>query len=54
MSVLIGVRRVGKTAFALHPFSTEPLLYFFVSRKNEALLCEEFMQEVQSKLNIEV
>jgi len=54
MSVIIGARWVGKTALVLHPFSTEPVLYFFVSRKNEALLCEEFMQEVQSKLNVDI
>ncbi len=54
MSVLIGARRVGKTALVLQPFSKEPVLYFFVSRKNEALLCEEFIIEVQSKLNVEI
>ncbi len=54
MSVLIGARRVGKTALVLHSFSKEPVLYFFVSRKNEALLCEEFIIELQSKLNVEI
>ena len=54
MTVLIGARRVGKTALVLQPFSKEPVLYFFVSRKNEALLCEEFVGEVQSKLGVEI
>lgn len=54
MTVLIGARRVGKTALVLHPFSKEPVLYFFVSRKNETLLCEEFASEIQSKLNVEI
>ena len=54
MSVVIGARRVGKTALVLHTFTKEPLLYFFVSRKNEALLCEEFVQEIQSKLHVDI
>ena len=54
MTVVIGARRVGKTALVLHPFSKEPVLYFFVSRKDEALLCEEFVQEVQNRLDVEI
>ena len=54
MTVLIGARRVGNTALVLHHFSKEPILYFFVSRNNEAMLCEEFIGEMQSKLNVEI
>lgn len=52
MTMLIGRRRVGKTTLALQPFSKEETLYFFVSKKSEALLCEEFSQEIQEKLKV--
>lgn len=52
MTMIIGRRRVGKTTLLLQPFSSEPVLYFFVSKKNEALLCEEFSEEIESKLDI--
>jgi len=54
MTMLIGRRRVGKTTLALQPFSAEKTLYFFVSKKNETLLCEEFSEEVSSKLNVKI
>ena len=54
MTMLIGRRRVGKTTLALQNFSTDKTLYFFVSKKNEALLCEEFSQEIEEKLGIKI
>ena len=47
MTMLIGRRRVGKTTLALQDFSSSKTLYFFVSKKNEALLCEEFSEEIE-------
>ncbi len=52
MTMLIGRRRVGKTALALQNFSSDATLYFFVSKKNEALLCEEFSEEIVQKLDV--
>ncbi len=52
MTMLIGRRRVGKTTLALQPFSSDITLYLFVSKKNEALLCEEFSEEISSKLEV--
>ena len=52
MTMLIGRRRVGKTALALQPFTQEARLYFFVSKKSESLLCEEFTQEIEEKLEV--
>lgn len=52
MTILIGRRRVGKTTLALQPFSKEPTLYLFVSKKSESLLCEEFSEEISSKLEV--
>lgn len=50
MTMIVGRRRVGKTALLNHayPVTTElapaASLYLFVSRKQERLLCEEFVE----------
>jgi len=54
MTMLLGRRRVGKTALVLQPFSYEKVLYLFVSKKSEALLCEEFSEEIESKLDVKI
>lgn len=54
MTFVTGRRRIGKTKLLLEATRQEPTLYFFVARKAESLLCEEFMEEVQNKLNIPV
>ena len=52
MTVVMGRRRVGKTELLKHSFNSTPVLYFFVEKKTETLLCEEFVQEIQSSLGI--
>ncbi|MEY4503721.1 MAG: hypothetical protein RL154_9 [Pseudomonadota bacterium] len=52
MTVIVGRRRVGKTALIKQAFKNE--LYFFVSKKNEALLCEELQTLAQEVLNIKI
>ena len=52
MTMLIGRRRIGKTTLALQNYSNDPVLYFFVSKKDEHLLCEEFLDEITNKLDI--
>ena len=54
MTILIGRRRIGKTTLALQPFTKEPKLYFFVSKKEESLLCDEFLEEVKDKLALPI
>jgi AAA+ ATPase superfamily predicted ATPase len=54
MTMLIGRRRVGKTTLALQNYSNDKVLYFFVSKKSEALLCEEFLLEIQNKLQVQM
>ena len=54
MTMLIGRRRVGKTTLALQNYSNEKVLYFFVSKKNEQLLCEEFCNEIVDKLEVKI
>ena len=57
MMVVIGRRRVGKTALLNHAFSPDSShssIYLFVSRKQERLLCEEFVGQVHAQLSIPI
>jgi AAA+ ATPase superfamily predicted ATPase len=51
MTVITGRRRIGKTSLALRAMQGDiPTLYLFVSRKNEATLCAEFLPLISSTL----
>ena len=52
MTIMTGRRRIGKTTLLKNSFRVTPVLYFFIAKKNEVLLCEEFSREVSEKLNI--
>lgn len=54
MTVLFGRRRIGKTQLALHCTEGSLTLYFFVARKTEALLCQDFISEAESKLEMPI
>jgi len=54
MTFVVGRRRIGKTALLTHTFAEKPALYFFVEKKNEALLCEEFTEEIKTKLGVSI
>lgn len=56
LTVVTGRRRIGKTQLILKSveLETEPTLYFFVARKAENFLCQDFQQEIVAKLNIPV
>lgn len=47
MTVLTGRRRVGKTLLSLELVRKQKYLYFFVAKKSEALLCEEYIKEIE-------
>jgi len=53
-TVLTGRRRIGKTQLALRISDETPVIYFFVARKAESFLCQDFQQEIASKLNVPV
>lgn len=53
MTFLVGRRRIGKTSLLMEAFKGKDCLYFFVARKNESLLCLEFQEEVNQKLNVQ-
>lgn len=51
-TVITGRRRIGKTTLVLKAYEDEPMLYFFVGRKAENQLCEEFRGEIEGKLGV--
>lgn len=51
-TVVTGRRRIGKTSLIWKAYEDEPILYFFVARKAESDLCEDFRHEMEDKLAI--
>ena len=51
-TVITGRRRVGKTELVKKAFSDEPYLYFYVTKKAQVELCEEFRQIVETVLGV--
>jgi len=54
MTFVVGRRRIGKTSLLLEAYKKHNCLYFFVAKKNEALLCMEFVEEVKQKLQVPI
>ena len=54
MTVMVGRRRIGKTQLLLKATAESPTLYFFVTRKAESLLCQDFIEEAQTQLNLPI
>jgi len=54
MTVVVGRRRIGKTQLLLKATEESPTLYFFITRKAESLLCQDFIEEAQAKLNVPI
>jgi len=52
MSIIVGRRRIGKTSLVKEAF--EDKIYLFVSKKSEALLCEEFVLIIQEQLHVKI
>ncbi|MDE5877104.1 MAG: ATP-binding protein [Muribaculaceae bacterium] len=53
-TVITGRRRIGKTSLVLKAYEDRPIVYLFVGRKAESLLCEEFRAEVEYKLGVKL
>lgn len=53
-TVVTGRRRIGKTQLILKAFEEQTVLYFFVARKSEVLLCKDFQKELNHKLKIPI
>lgn len=51
-TVVTGRRRIGKTSLVWKAYEGEPVLYFFVARKAEGDLCEDYRTEIENKLGV--
>lgn len=54
MTVITGRRRVGKTLLALKHAADKKFLYFFISKKSEKQLCDEFLAEIKDNFSLPV
>ncbi|HBX52108.1 MAG: ATPase [Bacteroidetes bacterium RIFOXYA12_FULL_35_11] len=54
MTFVVGRRRIGKTKLLLKSVENTKYIYFFIARKDERLLCAEFIEEVLNKLEIKI
>lgn len=50
MTVITGRRRIGKTTLIKHALEGRDMIYFFVTRKSEVLLCKELADAVHDQL----
>ncbi len=53
MTVLMGRRRIGKTELSQR-CGDDTILYFFVGKKAETLLCQDYVREIREKLDVPV
>ena len=53
-TIITGRRRVGKTEMVKKFYEGRTMLYFFVARKAETDLCDIFVDEVRTKLNMPI
>lgn len=53
-TVIMGRRRVGKTTLLRKALEGKRYIYLFVSRTNEALLCDTFKKEITNKLSVPI
>lgn len=52
MTAIIGRRRIGKTRLILKSLEKSDFIYFFIAKKDEKLLCEEFIENIKGKFKL--
>lgn len=52
MTFVVGRRRIGKTSLLIRATANKDVLYFFVAKKSEVLLCAEFVEQIKQKLQV--
>lgn len=50
MTVITGRRRIGKTTLVKQTYGADDMIYFFVARKSETLLCKELAETIRDRL----
>ena len=54
MTFVTGRRRIGKTNLLVKASENKEMIYLFVTKKSEALLCQEFIETIENSLNIRI
>lgn len=54
MTVITGRRRIGKTTLIKHAYANSEMIYFFVARKSELLLCHELAETIRDRLGEDI
>ncbi|MBE0424792.1 MAG: ATP-binding protein [Lutibacter sp.] len=54
MTFVVGRRRIGKTSLLVKATENTQVLYFFIAKKSEVLLCEEFTEQIKQRFNIPI
>jgi len=54
MTVITGRRRIGKTTLIKHVYGADEMIYFFVARKSETLLCDELADTIRTRLGEDI
>lgn len=54
MTVLVGRRRIGKTKLLLRANEGREVVYLFVTKKSETILCHQFVEEASRTLNVPI
>ena len=53
-TVMVGKRRIGKTALLLKSVEGQKMVYLFVSRNSEAVLCQQFQKQILDSLGVQI
>ncbi|MCL2649910.1 MAG: ATP-binding protein [Candidatus Azobacteroides sp.] len=53
-TIMVGRRRIGKTSLLLQSYAEKRMLYLFVSRNSEAVLCSQFQQQANEALGLQI
>jgi len=53
-TIMVGRRRIGKTSLLLRSSAEKKMLYLFVSRNSEAVLCRQFQQQASEVLGLQI
>jgi len=53
-TIMVGRRRIGKTSLLLRSAEGKKMLYLFVSRNSEAVLCRQFQQQANEVLGLQI
>ena len=54
MTFVVGRRRIGKTSLLVKATENTQVLYFFIAKKSEVLLCAEFTEQIKERFNIPI